>query len=569
MGFVSMVMGNLLSGTAILSREMRSSSRRRRTYLLRSAYVLFQLLGWTMVWIPMTQFNASSPLLAVGMMSQMASAVSIGIAWSQFFLSQVLMVLLLAGTISEETGRGTLAVLLATPLNGLQIALGKLLSRFLQLFLFLGIGLPILAIMRVWGGISWSYLMASACVTLAAAWATASLALLMSTWTTRMSRAAGKTFIILVVYVIVTAILPARWLYGARAPAWLPEVLLTLNPVLAMSELTRALMSPGRDAGPWPGHCLVMFGLGSVFLLWAVWRIPRVGRRHLQGATRMPRVGRGKAGADSRVYSVWHPILVWRAVRHMRRGGRRWSARLERVLGTVVLLAAYYLFGVHYEGWKDPVFHATFMVIYTFVGLLRVAVHASRSVAEERERRTWPLLLTSDLTAMAYVWQTLLGVLLRTLPAWGLMTLHLLIFLPLGVIHPLAPVLLAPFLSTLFLVLALFGLCISLWCRRSSTAVALCVTTYLLLSVPMCCPGVGLFSSPLFSVGLLMGTTSGLHQAASGISALMEPFEHPLEILMSLWMLPIKTAIQGGLAVGLAFLAPCWVRRRVFLEGGK
>ncbi len=564
---MAITLETVLPGAAVLSKELRGASRRRRYYLFRSGYIVLQILAWGLIWVPLMGFGISPSVLETGMMAQVARSLSVGMAWSQFLLSQMLMVLLLSGTISEEIARGTLATLLATPLTGLQIALGKLLSRGVHLFLFLGISLPVLATMRVWGGMPWNYVIATWCVTVAAAWATASLALLMSTWTTRMSRAAGRTFLILLMFLIVTLSLYVPNVFPANLEDWFHRALPYVNPLVVMVRLTRVLSSPGQPATPWLGNCLVMLVLGSLLLAVAVLRIPRVGRSRLQGSVHHAGRAKGKRVADSVIRPVWEPILVWHTVRHVQRGLGRWQARLELLAGTFILLAAYYVFGIHYDGWADPLFHTVFILIYTFIGLLRVIGHASRSVAEERERRSWPLLLTSHLTAKAIVWQKVLAAILRTVPAWGLMGLHLLVFIPLGVIHPCVPLFLGPFLLSCLVLLALYGVCVSLWCRRSSTAVAIGVTTYLVLTVPLCCPGVSLLSSPLFSVGSLMWATSGADHAATGLSDLMRPLNHPMEFLVSLWMLPVRTAIQGCIALGLALLAPRWVRRRIFVEG--
>ncbi len=57
---------------------------------------------------------------------------------------------------------------MTTPINGLQIVMGKLLSKLLQLVLLLGISLPILAIVRVLGGVPWGYLLSGLSITLTA-----------------------------------------------------------------------------------------------------------------------------------------------------------------------------------------------------------------------------------------------------------------------------------------------------------------------------------------------------------------------------------------------------------------
>jgi ABC-type transport system involved in multi-copper enzyme maturation permease subunit len=59
-----------------------------------------------------------------------------------------------AGAIAEERQRGTLDCLLTTHLTPFQIVIGKLASRMAQLFGVLLTGLPVLALLPLWGGVS-------------------------------------------------------------------------------------------------------------------------------------------------------------------------------------------------------------------------------------------------------------------------------------------------------------------------------------------------------------------------------------------------------------------------------
>ena len=63
--------------------------------------------------------------------------------------------MLTCNAVSGEITAGTLGVLMTTPIPPFQIVLGKLLSRLLQIFLLLAITLPLLAAVRVFGGVPW------------------------------------------------------------------------------------------------------------------------------------------------------------------------------------------------------------------------------------------------------------------------------------------------------------------------------------------------------------------------------------------------------------------------------
>lgn len=119
----------------IFEKELRISSRRRRNFALRFFYIALLTVFVAMVWLSVVHYHGS-----VGFMqSRMAAAgkqIIVTVAFFQFITTQILAVIML--------------------------------SKLLQLILLLAITLPILAIVRVFGGVSWSYLLSSLCITLTA-----------------------------------------------------------------------------------------------------------------------------------------------------------------------------------------------------------------------------------------------------------------------------------------------------------------------------------------------------------------------------------------------------------------
>ena len=149
----------------IFGKELRVSSRRRRHYVVRSIYI--GLLAVMMIFVWMDSFRADRmSAYQSGKMAETGRIITMLVTWSQFLLCQIVAGVMLSTAISDEIYNKTLGVLMTTPITGLQIVAGKLLSKLLQCLLLVGVSLPALAMVRVFGGISWAYVLSSVCITL-------------------------------------------------------------------------------------------------------------------------------------------------------------------------------------------------------------------------------------------------------------------------------------------------------------------------------------------------------------------------------------------------------------------
>jgi ABC-type transport system involved in multi-copper enzyme maturation permease subunit len=165
----------------IFDKELRVSSRRKRNYLLRFAYIILLSIFILSVWFSIIGIrNSGSAVYISSRLSQAGRQVIIMIAWFQFIACQLIAVVMLSSSISDEIHAGTLGVLMTTPISSFQIVVGKLLSKLLQLILLLAISLPLLAIVRIFGGVSWDYVVSSVCITLTATLLAGALSFLLS-----------------------------------------------------------------------------------------------------------------------------------------------------------------------------------------------------------------------------------------------------------------------------------------------------------------------------------------------------------------------------------------------------
>ncbi|MCH8217127.1 MAG: hypothetical protein IH892_10175, partial [Planctomycetes bacterium] len=163
----------------IVEKELRVLSRLKRYYVLRCAYILVlalvALVYWGLLFAGMTAGNVTA-----ASSSRMGAALGPGFIWLQFVASQLVVIILLSAAINREVSKRTLGELMSTPMTGLHIAWGKLLSHLIPAFLILSIGFPLLALLRVFGGLSWDVIVSSLCVTLTAMVFSGSLTLLLS-----------------------------------------------------------------------------------------------------------------------------------------------------------------------------------------------------------------------------------------------------------------------------------------------------------------------------------------------------------------------------------------------------
>src|SRR4051812_8521055 len=182
----------------IFGKELRSTSRRKRTYVLRFLYIGALLLIMLAVYS-----GTHNELRYMGSVARRGQKLArLGAGFFQVFAFFSLFAMALAGpvltstAINSEKLHKTLPVLLMTPLSAWQIVAGKLFSRLLIALTLLGLSLPILAIVRLLGGVEIDAMFGVICICVSMALFTAALGLLLSTV---LSRAYA---VILMAYVI-------------------------------------------------------------------------------------------------------------------------------------------------------------------------------------------------------------------------------------------------------------------------------------------------------------------------------------------------------------------------------
>ena len=287
----------------LFDKELRISSRRKRNYALRFAYMIFLTLFVVSVWVSVVEFQGTATFQK-SRMSAAGKDIITTIVSFQFIATQLIAVIMLSNSISDEIYHRTLGVLMTTPINSFQIVMGKLFSKLLQIILLLAISVPLLAIVRIFGGVPLDYIFSSLCITLTAVIFAGTLSLNFSISNRRTYVVIIKTIVTLgILYMFIPAmtavLLRPRWFYipvfrnpVSRYPLLI--ALLHFNPFGAMSINTAKMLSPamGITSFSWPLHCGIMLAASAILIARSIRVVRKVALRQATGSTEIiPRFG--------------------------------------------------------------------------------------------------------------------------------------------------------------------------------------------------------------------------------------------------------------------------------------
>ena len=404
----------------LLDKELRVSSRRRRNYFLRFIYIALLSIFILSTWYSTLAIRSSgSTVYQISRLSQAGKNIITGIVWFQFVVAQIVAIVMLSSSVSDEIRSGTLSVLMTTPINSFQIVTGKLLSKLLQLTLLLAISLPLLAIIRVFGGVPWDYIVASVCITLTAAVLAGALSLLLS-----MSYRYAHTVILVAImaYLVVFGVLPGLFNLLAVKGIFIfdrqvtQSIIALTNPFWAFAATNAMLLiqSGVPKFFSWPVHCLIMLAVTAVLITISVCRVRKAALCEAFGQSgklwsgrALRRKGSGNidntgsqspAGSSMESLRTIKPVtgqpIVWK---EMRKGfvgrGKGDIAISVLLIGTFIITFVLLLFSSK----RNIILPHYFVSGFYLVVMIRLAVLSAGSIAAEKEARTWPVLLATPL----------------------------------------------------------------------------------------------------------------------------------------------------------------------------
>ncbi len=459
--------------------------------MLRFAYLAILTVFVVLVWSSMVRLQGAGAY-RISRMSEAGLAIITTIIVFQFIATQFIAVIMLSTAISDEIYNRTLGVLMTTPINSFQIVMGKLFSKLLQLILLLSVSLPLLAIVRVFGGVPWDYVLSSLCITLTAVIFAGSLSLYFSIKARQAYAVIIRTLFSLgVLYLFIPMILGLvfhKLLFsGTGSPNALFSVLILPNPLFTMQINTMTMMSPRVVGGipffSWPIHCVVMLVASAFLLAWSVKIVRKVALRQATGqldpVTKHKHRRKQKnllleATEPQEQSGLIRPVkgspVVWKELRApFIQGGRK-----KGVIGlimTVVALLVTYALCVRDNSLDSDVAHTTYTLVFVIIGLIANTVLSATTITSEKETRSWPILLATSMDDWQILIGKAVGVFRRCLPIWLLLVGHLFLFISVRYIHPIAAVHLAMLVAWIVVFLSGSGLYFSARLKRTTSAV--------------------------------------------------------------------------------------------------
>ena len=597
----------------IFDKELRVSSRRKRNYTLRLIYVLLLTFFIAIVWLSVVKSEGSSAYQK-SRLALAGKTIVTTIVTFQFIATQIIAVIMLSTSISDEIYHRTLGLLMTTPIGSFQIVMGKLFSKLLQIILLLAISLPLLAVVRIFGGVPWDYVLSSLCMTLTAVIFAGSLSLYFSINNRRAYVVIIKTVVTLGVLffflpTIATVLLHPPWFY---APVFgnpimvfpLLIVVLYLNPFGAMSVNTAMMISPiamailpaaptGVSFFYWPLHCILMLVASALLIALSVKVVRKVALRQAVGqvesVTNRTRAKESKKSSRRHVEQpeptgvirrVTDSPVLWRELRApMIQGAGSRNSIIGFAVAIIALLITYWISAK--EDCLDEAFtQVCYVLMFTVVGSVFTIVLSATSITSEKETRSWPILLATSMDDWQILMGKAIGVLRRCLPIWLLMAGHIFLFICIKYIHPIAIFHMLIFVTGLVAFLTGSGLYFSARFKRTTSAVIASFALVLVLWVilPSMLGIVSVFindydvigdfvsANPAAQLVILMDGSGGAWNAQAGFSKLT--FDWPDSSWRKAWpttgLVIIYMLIYTATGVLFGCRAKCRFRRNVF-----
>ncbi len=479
-------------------------ARRKRSYALRFCYLalLLAVLGLTWLTLSSSYRYADSSLVMQAQRQAEMGKVFFSV-FSLFSIGAMMLIgpVLTSTAIGSERLRRTFDVLLMTPISAWQLVGGKLFSRLLTAFTLIGLSLPVLAIVRLLGGVELDDMFGSLALAMSAAMSSAAIGLLLSCW---IKRAWAVILLAYILQGLIYGLLPTlsvvvlmQMYTSNRAPGAMRclEVLTALNPIL--TGILKIEGPRGMFAVSWWVTTAIQVGFAVLLTLLAANVVRRIGRRDFSGggATTAPLpkspvpvlpakpepaspappplpYAPVAVRTQAKARSVSDNPVLWRELRRPL-FPRRWM-KVTAALSTIgLLLLSYLCFSFdHGALWQDEVQIGYAFVMHTLLLLMGVVLSAT-AIATEKESDTWTLLIVSPVGGQSVMWAKFIGVLRRLFWPWMVVLLHVALFTLTGVLMVWASLIVLVVTITFNLPWIAVGCYLSLRVNRVTTAVVL------------------------------------------------------------------------------------------------
>ena len=405
----------------IFTQELATAPLRTRFYALPALFLGAQLLLVFAAWMLLA---GTQELRTPADFARFGLTIFPILVLLQLTLGLFFSALFTASAIAQEKDRRTLILLLLTRLNNSELVLGRLFASLLPLVVALAVSVPLLVLLRGFGGISLLQIALAVAVTLGTMLVAGSLGALVAYWR-------EKSFLILAITTLVICAWLGFWTAvnaGLLGETWngQPTALWAAN-FSPLQTLTRVLQ-------PMPLETQGVLGVGSVvfeYLLftltaslllnsWTILRLrvwnpsreaaPRQEETppaELENATGLPMPTNIHAAAQ-KTRPVWDNPILWREVRTWAYGRRMLLVKFAYV--AVFAVACYGLFRMRVGAVLGTESLAAIVVPLLVVSLVLLNALAVNSITNEKDLNALDLLLVTDLSPKEFIYGKLAGI---------------------------------------------------------------------------------------------------------------------------------------------------------------
>jgi len=491
-GILTRLLGYLDIFGPIFEKELRTASRQKKIFALRSIYLLILTAVIYCAWIANFRAFASANVYNMSQMSQIGLTLLSTIGIFQFIALQLIAPVLTCTAISDEINASTLGTLMMTPITSFQIVAGKLFSKLLTMLLLLLISLPLLTVVRVFGGIEWNLILKLLAMTISSALFAAAVSLTFSIFHKKAYAAIIMTYITLIsLYFVFPLLLAYSSIISAGKSLYYGSI---LNPFSSLTMLISEAFNPGLSRPAAfsmiePLHqCILLLVLTFILLIFCS-IIVRYIALHLAAGENVYKP-RSKQKTTSTNDSHDPDLFVTRRTRTLSGNPVLWkevhtpliaSRRSQVILILFTIAALIFTYAKTWSESNQEYFHTLYTLVFMLISLIVAGIFSAITITGEKEAATFEVLLTTPLTARQIVYGKAMGVVKHLWAVFILFFVHIAFFVTTGQVHPLAllySILLLP-APVVFLIATgtYFTACV----KRTATAVILNLLTGIFL----------------------------------------------------------------------------------------
>lgn len=489
--------------------ELRVAARRKRTYALRVLLGLFLLYSVVMAYEAMRYSHLESMQvegLSPNELARLGGNLFSAVVWIQSLAICCLTPAFLASSIAEERQRKVLSYLLASPLTGVEIVLGKLAARLINLAILVMAGLPVVCLALLFGGTDPQVVLLAYAASFSALFFLSAISILISVYTTKPRDAILMAYLVVagwIFYPLVESILIqirgplGGWLVAARS---ITEWITDTSPMSL--PLRVSMFSPGQVAERVSWMIGLQLLYGTLMMGWATIRLRPIERESGRWGWRLLRRGGGirRRRLHNRRPCGDDPMIWKECTETVSVGGPAGAATLALLVLAAIGGLAYLIwelgipalremlvYGTGSEGtWTarrslNIVIRIITACVYIITGLMLGAT-ASAGITTEYEKDTWTSLVSTPLEGREIFRAKVLGAFYRVRFPLAALILVWVTGACCGAVHPLGLITAVAATGIYTAFIAIFGTFMSLRFKSSARAIAMTVGLLIFIS---------------------------------------------------------------------------------------